>query len=136
MEEESYLIFRDGKHFFQKFIKKNFGHITILKKDKFNWFRVEPYNDRILFEILPFASDNDAPLQNYLKEVHGGVLRIRQKIITRDYYSLSCFHFMNCVSVCKYILGIKNMCCTPYSLYEWLIRNVGEQGILEIEKLN
>ena len=136
MEDESYLIFRDGKHFFQRFIKKNFGHITILKKDKFNWFRIEPYNDRLLFEILPFSADNNEPLNVHLRETDTRVVRIRKKIITRDYYSISCFHFMNCVSVCKYVLGIKNMCLTPHGLYEWLMQNVGSQGILEIEKLN
>lgn len=135
MEDVSYIIFRDGKHFFQRFIKEGFGHVSVLKRDKYNWYRIEPYNDRISFEILPFSAESEKPLEHYLGQDDVKIIKVIREVAKRKVYSISFFHFMNCVSVCKYIIGIKNRCITPYALYNWFLSSYGKQGIIEVELL-
>lgn len=136
MEDISYVIFKGSKHFFQRLLKKDFGHVTVLKRDKYNWYKFEPFNDYLRLDILPYAATSMKPIDNYLLEDGVKIIKVIREVKNRQIFSVSFFHFMNCVSVCKYILGIKNLCLTPYRLFRWLKSSVGKQGIIEIEIFN
>jgi hypothetical protein len=133
MRREVFFIFRDGKHFFQRFLKKGFGHVTILQRDAYNWMQVDHYNDGCCIKIPGIASDNMQLIESHIMQCNT-VLKICYKIKHRNIFSLSIIHPINCVSMAKYFLGVKNSCLTPYGLYIWLLSG-GNKQIINVEKL-
>lgn len=121
-EHTYYLIFRQGKYKLATFTKKHFGHIDVLFKDEFNWMAVTASYNRLIVKIMPWSSTVDLP--NHLSQ-HPAlkVLEVKIEDGPEKFFSHLPIHWVNCMSVTKYLLGIRNWSLTPYQLYKWLLKD-------------
>lgn len=120
-EHTYYLIFRQGKFKLAKFLQKHYGHIDILFRDEFNWMAVTASYNRLIVKIMPWASSVDLP--KHLSE-HPALKVVQVEINdgAEKFFTHLPIHWVNCVSVTKYLLGIRNWSWTPYQLYKWLFK--------------
>src|SRR4030067_971708 len=51
-----YVVFEHGKSWWRFFLKPGFGHITLLCHDDFNWASINPGQDILALNILPFSA--------------------------------------------------------------------------------
>jgi len=63
------------------------------------------------------------------------VLKLIVEEGTTDFYQMG-LKLFTCVSIIKYILGIKCFAITPYQLYKRLLKMEGKQGIVSVKQIN
>lgn len=130
-----YICFDSATCWWKIFLKKGFGHISLLCKDKFNWVYFEPFQTTLVSEILPVSGDEA------LDEVVQIVSRLQPKTIIRVITDTSSnqlimprFGFMTCTTLIKYMTGIKLFSYSPYHFYKKLIKIHGNNStILSVE---
>lgn len=138
MEETKtiWICFRDAQFFIRHFTKKGFGHVYVLMRDEFNWMMLDPRNNSLHIELLPFNASEDVPTL-IKKEMGHTILKIIVEDKIQKWPNLNPFYMVQCVNIVKYILGIKVFAFSPYGLYRYLIKmkrkNRYKKGIVEIE---
>ena len=122
-----WVFFRDGENWLQRWVlKKDFGHIFLLTKDKYNWIFIDPLPDFLNTIILSYRAEEDVPAK--IVEMTGArfVLINVEKDITRKQKirPVAAFipRFVSCVGIVKYILGLRSRAITPYGLYKELLK--------------
>ncbi len=128
---EFYVVFTEGDQWITKFLKKGFGHIHILAHDDINWVRIDPTRTGLQWNILPQAAnveeDNDKFIQQYpataIVKVRSGFL---QPFFGRPFVC-------HCLSLAKYITGIRCRSFTPYQFYKRLMKWVSISAFRELE---
>lgn len=132
----SWLVFNKGTTWIAKFLKPNFGHVCILQKDEFNWLVLDPQPNNLKWTILPYGEKEDVP--HIIRNQNHHVI----KVITYDlkHQSPKWFYmWANCLTVVKYMAGIRGFYMTPYSLYKALIkmesRNRFKHGVISVVHL-
>lgn len=134
--KEYWIGFRSAQYFVRHLMKKDFGHVYIICKDKFNWVQIDPRNASLEVYILPYKPEDDVPkiLNENLR--HRFIrFHVEQKI--NKWPNLNPFKMIHCVNIVKYVLGIRVWAVTPYKLYRKLLRLTPKQmkkmGIHKIE---
>ena len=118
MEPRSiYLIFEDGDLSICKYLKKGFGHVSILVCDGFNWVFFNPSKSHFEWEIMPLMPTDD-PFKDYFKSAT--LVKIDDIVTTNRWVGK--IGFMSCVLLAKYFLGIRSLSITPYQLYKYVIK--------------
>ncbi len=117
--EEYWLVFKVAEHWIHNFLKKDFSHVYVVTKDQFNWIRLNPLNEQLEVRLMPYNKSHDIGRQIYNESGHR-VIKIRTKIDPDKKNSLKLFHILSCVSITKYITGIRMRCFTPYQLFKKL----------------
>jgi hypothetical protein len=102
-----YVAFKDGSKWTKHFLKKGFGHCSILVPFDNGWLEIEPTQ-----KILHLDKLNDKDILSFNK-----VLRVNLKSF--DYVSFP-FKFCTCVTIIEYMLGKSLFAFTPYRLYKKL----------------
>jgi len=116
--ETFYIVFKQGKHAIARFLKPNFSHIYILKKDKYNWMLIDPVRSRLAVDILAIPTEQDAVRALMGKLDHA----LKIDFYHRDTASqFGYVGLLNCVTWAKYILGINVLSLTPWRLYKRLV---------------
>lgn len=113
-----YVVFKQGKKLISYLLRRNFSHIYVITRDSYNWIILDPH--RLQMQILIPAVSIDADLPTLMTGIDDSVLRV--EIYDRD--TLKTFGFfglLNCVTIVKYILGLRLYCLTPFSLYRRLL---------------
>lgn len=132
-----WLVFKEAQgYWLNRILKKGFGHVLMVVKDKYNWMYFDPHQLRLTYGIAPYTADEDLP--RLLKEDGYTVLRVT--FIDRDTHKkLRYSHLCTCVSFVKYAMGISVRCLTPYGLYKKLQtmsdKNRAKNGIIAIRKV-
>ncbi len=117
--QDYWLIFKGGEGaWFQKFLRKGFGHVFILTHDQYNWIVLDPHRLKLVFVIPPYKLTENVPRMLLIE----GCRVVKITMFDRSTY-LTGGHspYSNCVAFVKYCLGIKLFCFTPYSLYKKLL---------------
>jgi hypothetical protein len=121
-----WLIFSKGKSSFQNKICKNLGHVSVLARDKYNWYILDPRPDRLAVEILPYEISDNVPLKLKRKNQSLKILKVAVNHVTDKeeicWTHIFMPHFVNCTTIVKYLIGIKIKAYTPYALYKKLKR--------------
>jgi len=132
MNKEAWLIFRNGEHKLQRFLKDGFGHIAILYKDEFNWVLIAPNEFSLEVIILPYHVNDPAP-RWLANDEEMTVIKVYYEEMNR---STKCPRFLigfTCVTFVKYFLGYKDYSVTPWKLYKNLKRL--KKNIIKVEKV-
>lgn len=113
---EYYLVFSRGEHLVRKFLKKRFGHVFLITHDNYNWIKLNPAYDKFDWEILPLTREESPVEKFYAKQP---CIYIKMKKKAQWFW----FHFkiIQCVSMVKYVLGIKLWGITPWQFYKSLV---------------
>lgn len=122
-----YLIFTDTPTWRQYFLKDHFGHVYALTHDKYNWLYLNPRHLFMAVEILP-CSISDEPWRKLAARTDS-VVRI--ELYQRDnFVKFGAFGLRNCVTICKYLLGLRSRSLTPYGLYSHLLSMCPKERIM------
>lgn len=116
--KECWVVFKHSTHWSQRFLKSGFGHCYVLTKDKYCWYTVDPRTHGLQMQILGCPVTDDVP--RMLKNDGNTVVRVMSYDIRKHrlHFRFPCL--VNCVTLVKYILGIKATAFTPYQLYKKL----------------
>ncbi|KKN70264.1 hypothetical protein LCGC14_0432890 [marine sediment metagenome] len=139
LTQDFWLIFNKGENFFAEFfMKKGFGHIGILTRDKFNWFLLDPTYTELKIDILPFKPEDNVPrilLNKFRTHKIIKLTMMKNLHVNGNIAILKVFfpRVVSCVSMVKYIVGLKNNALTPYQLFLKLIK-MKKNGISTYEK--
>lgn len=126
--QKYWLYFIPGQSKVQNWFCNGLGHITILTRDKKQWYLIDPQPHRLKFEPLPFEIDENVPLE--LKKLINTntcvFLLIDNKQIKQIKYKWWYFllpRFVSCVAIVEYILGVKLKGATPWGVAKHLKKN-------------
>lgn len=116
---EFWIVFSDSEDWIRYFLKQNFSHCYVLTKDKFNWMILNPERLYLRTEIAPYPADEDL-IKIFIKP-HETVLKISfmPRHTTTRFGICGMF---SCVTLVRYLLGLRIKALTPYSLYKKLVK--------------
>lgn len=119
--EEIYLVFskNDKNSLWGKICGNKFSHVYAIFKDQYNWINVDPHFNRLGVYIMNYDIDEHVPLI-IGNDANVEVLEIKVKD-SNDINYIPRLCILNCVSIIKYILGLKLFSITPNQLYNKLI---------------
>lgn len=122
-----WVFFRDGDNWFQRwFLKKDFGHIFLLTKDKYNWILIDPLPDFLNTTVLSYRVDEDVPGKiSKMTQAKCVLITVDKDITGRQKFRPAMAlipRFVSCVGIVKYILGLRSNALTPYGLYKELLK--------------
>lgn len=112
---EYFLIFTVGDQWIAKFLKKGFGHMKVVMRDQYNWVEFDPRIWGLNTTVLPYAASNMDCLKLYKDATCIMKVETNQKCswFFRPFFG-------SCVSLIKYVMGIKAFAFTPYQLFKEL----------------
>lgn len=121
--DDFWLIFMPGDRWYTPFLKKDFGHCTLLMKDVMRWIEINPASEILNVTVLPYLASQDVPTiykdQYLLRKKHVRILRVRFNPLR---VPAKCHRLPSCVGVVLYSMGLRLFCATPYSLFKKLTR--------------
>jgi hypothetical protein len=118
-----YIVFRDTPHkLLKRILKKGFQHCFVLVNDGYGWFRLDPRNDFLKPDLLPYAADED------VTKIFPDFTKIQYIVDHKDSQLLHIVpSLLNCVTITKYIIGLRGVrsffIWTPWQLYKY-VKNV------------
>jgi hypothetical protein len=121
-----WLVFRSGEHWFCKFLKKDFGHVYVLFHDKYNWVGINPRSYRLECKVLNFKPSDDIGRQMHNKFGYK-VIKVTTRVNCNRTINMQMFYSLTCVSMVKYITGIRLFAWTPWQLYKRLRKMYGNK---------
>ena len=132
-----WLVFKSAHgYWLNKFLKRGFGHVLFLTKDKYNWFYLDPHQLRLTYGISPYETSVNVPrlLRNE------GFTVVKITFFDRaTHRKLRYSHLCTCVSFVKYAMGISIRCLTPYGLFKKLLTLTEKQkfknGIVQVKNI-
>jgi len=110
---EYYIVFTNGEHKLARWFKRDYSHIKIYVKDDFQWMVIDPHVAKLSWDILPIRADTNNPWIGDAKHV----MYVRTGTVT-SFFGRP--HMGTCVSLAKYICGLKLLAFTPWQLYKKL----------------
>jgi len=136
--KEIWLLFREGNHPLKYFLRKEYGHVYILMRDNYKfWNVIDPADSYLKFSVLNFNPTDDVP--HILNKKGVRILKVTVKRIDKRTQGIRLCALINCVSIAKYVLGVKFLAFTPYQLYKKLVRmqrtKQYDQTILDVTQL-
>lgn len=116
--QEFWIVFTQGTHFISHLLKKNFSHVYLITRDKYNWIILNPLRLHLGFEIPAAHVNFDLPRD--MRQSFDNVIKIT--MYKRDSKKqFAHFGLLNCVTYVKYILGLRMYVLTPFRLYKRLL---------------
>lgn len=117
--QEYYLVFTHGvTGWLTRWLKPNFSHMYVVTRDEYNWLLLNPTRGYLQYRLLPIPI-TQSPLP-YLVKPGDTVLRIVFGV-RNDMRWFGFVGLLNCVTLAKYMLGIRINCLTPFGLYKRLV---------------
>lgn len=136
--KEMWLLFRDGNHPLKYFLRKKFGHVYILMRDNFGfWLLIDPMDAYMKHVVLNNNKEDNVP--QLLNKNGIRVLRVVVRRKEERIQGIRIFALVNCVTIVKYMLGVKFWVFTPYQLYKRLVKMQStqkfEQPVIDVTQL-
>ena len=140
---EAWLCFEEAEesYFVKSFLKKDFSHIYLLKRDDYAWIQLEMAYDLALVKVL--ACENSLELvygegaHCHIKEKPAHILYVEFEISNKAHISYNPINCLNCASFAKMWIGMSAWKHTPYSIYKYLhkMEKTGKykKGILRVK---
>lgn len=121
MNEEIYIVFRDAESvFLQRFLKKNFSHVFVLKRTKYGWIEIDATISQLKVCVLQYAVEDDVA-RAYKKVFNARVLKLKDindKKLKYHFYRIAA-----CVGIVQYVINSRFFVLTPWQLYKKLLKN-------------
>ena len=131
--DKYWLVFRPGEHWTHHFLHKRFGHVFVLTKDNYNWYKIDPDIKRCRVDILSNRTSECVP--KLFSNAGFRVIQIETVCIGQSFFGK--IMILNCVMMVKYITGIRVFAFSPWGLYLRLLKMYKKQkysgGILNIK---
>ena len=116
-----YICFHNTNRWYRRFLKNGFQHCFLLINDGIQWMEVSPTLNQCNVIIIPFAGDEENKVMEfYFKRINK--FSVIEVIMRNDFIPRSWVRIPSCVSIIKYIMGIRLRSFTPYSFYKHLLR--------------
>lgn len=119
MAQDGWFVFQDSRSWRQRFLKRGFGHVFFLGRDKYNWFTINPLERYCDFAILGKPITERVDL--LAKEQYTKVVYIE---FTRNLVGIQASHYFglpNCTHAAAYMTGLRGK-MTPYRFYKALLK--------------
>ncbi len=111
--------FKPGVHWISRFLKKGYGHVTLISEQDDKWIFIDPAAKIFEWKVLDITTDVDI-IELFSTSRFGCQTPIFQIVIHGEVEHLgsfwSCFSCSPCVSFVKYALGLRTWTMTPYGL--------------------
>ncbi len=120
-QDEFFLVFTEGDYWTSHLLKRGFEHVYVVFCDGFNWIMMSPMSNRLDVRVVSLGADAFYP--RLIKKAHPRhtVLGVKVADNSRGYVFRK-FGFISCVSVIKYMLGVRGFAFTPYQLFREIIK--------------
>lgn len=123
----------------KKFLRHGFGHVFVVMTDNEevhgnthkNCIQVDPLFSNMNFYTF-LVSEKDLIKAFDIPGYTALELVIE---VMEPEFNLMGFKLFTCVSIIKYILGIKCFAITPYQLFKRLLKMQGKQGIVSVKQI-
>ena len=117
-----YILFHsDIKHrsFIQRFLNPKFLHVSMIIWQEEDWYTLDPTWDGLEFRRIDWGYGTNDPIIYYLDKGYT-IIKIHSRKFKKKskFYFFNCF---NCVTLVKYMLGLKCKAITPYQLNRYLL---------------
>lgn len=119
MAHDGWFVFQDSRSWRQRFLKRGFGHVFFLGRDKHNWFTINPLERYCDFAILGKLLTERVDLmakEQYTKVVY---IEFVDKLVGTK--APSYVGFTNCTHATAYVAGLRGK-LTPYRFYKKLLK--------------
>lgn len=120
--DNCYFIFRDGKNFFARYLKKGFGHCCVIYQYLNLYILIENSGTKV--EITPILEDLDVFFDKLRSVWDVKIVKI-QKSDEKFYYKSIFNLFPSCVNFSKVVSCYHSRAQTPFALYQDLLKNGG-----------
>lgn len=121
---EYFLVFTDSSQWIAKWLRPHFAHCYVLQRDQFNWFVLNPERLCLRAEIAPLPAHEDL-IKRWCKPTDT-VLKLefkpRHTTIRFGWGGL-----FSCVTLVRYLIGLKLPALTPYRLFIKLLTLTDEE---------
>jgi len=115
---EYWIVFTQGTHLISKLLKKDFSHVYVITRDKYNWIVLNPMRLYLHIELPAVLVSEDLPRKLRLPNDHiVKVTLYNRKPLKQFRY----FGLINCVTHTLYLMGLRLYVYTPFQLYQRLI---------------
>lgn len=115
---EYWVVFTQGTDLLSKFLKKDFSHIYIITRDKYNWMVINPLRLYLDIIIAPYPINYDLPRLNTGKNSRVVKVTMYTRASVKQFAR---FGLLNCVTFARYTLGLRMAVLTPFSFYKRLL---------------
>lgn len=122
-----YLIFTDTPTWRRHFLKEHFGHVYAITHDKYNWICINPCHLFMQIDIMPYILGEMAWKKVALRTDTIVRIDLCERDNTVKFGGLG---FRNCVTICKYLLGLRSRSITPLQLYSHLLSMTEKERIM------
>lgn len=116
-----WLIFKPGKLWYSKFLKRNYGHVMVITNNGNQWIQLDPVSTRLEPYIYYCPVETNLP-KIYANQEGTSVIKIVLNELDDKRTILRPFFIITCVEIVKYIIGLRVFCVTPWGLYRKLLR--------------
>lgn len=114
LRQEAWVMFRDTGRWTDKFLKKGFGHCSIVfQADTRKFILIDPMSRRL--QVINITLDQ---FNSLFKDPKRTIVKV--KLPLANYESIFRLKMLTCVSSLEYILGLNFKCITPYGLFNKL----------------
>ena len=117
--QEFWIIFTKGNAWYTKLLKRGFGHMIVVTRDQYNWIILDPQH--LMLKITIPAAPVDKDLPRAIAYEHDRIIKL--SFCNRATHpSFGMFGLRTCVTMVKYMLGLRVWALTPYALFRKLLR--------------
>lgn len=131
-----YIGFMQSDRWYRKIFRFGFSHVFMLLNDGFNWIEYNPTLHFFSIEILPVSPEKDIWKEYFAKIPSLSIIKVE---FFEEIQHKNLSWLPTCVSLIKYILGVRLRCITPYGLFKKLLSldavTKGKAGIKHIKLL-
>lgn len=123
-----WVVFTNTDKWWGCLLKKNFSHVCIVFQDEYGfWTTFNPADQHLEISLVPFT-EKDQNTKNYPKLLrNSGYHVVKIEKIEKingfskiKWYNIKIGLFFNCVTLCRYFMGIGASRITPYGFYKQL----------------
>lgn len=144
-KRKAFVVFKesnDDRIFPKKFLRYGFSHVFVVLTDDVKvhgnthkqFLQCDPLFGTMFLETFSLSE------KNVIKAFKDKDYHILELVIEKESPVYACpqirFKLFTCVSIIKYILGIKCFAITPYQLFKRLLKMEGKQGIVSVKQIN
>lgn len=126
METEFFIGFCKGKLWLTRFLNREISHCYVLMRGDKYWMKIDPSWPRPVLYVLPMSAETNVPKLIMRTEPTHRFIRIRHAFDNRK-LMMPTFGMITCVSIVRYICGLRFFAFTPKSLYRKLLNYTDSQ---------
>lgn len=114
-----YVVFRSANYKpVKRLFKDGFSHMFLVGTTTGHWVALDPRNSTMKIELIKKKKEDT--IEQLLADEECHCLEVHSKFIDKKWFSFNPFRMFTCVTLCRYMLGLKLFAITPYGVYKKL----------------